>query len=127
MKKQIIAIGSILLMTYSMSASYADSNMSDHNMTSMGANVVTKSTTQKKQEQTIKLDVLKIENKGNKKLVQIKLRSIKDNKPIMLQDLKQAHTQKVHLLIIDDALEDYSHIHPKALKEQGLVTPGMVC
>lgn len=105
-------------MASSINVSYASSNMRDHNMASMAT--AAESKTPKQQEQTIKLDVRKIEDKGDKKLVQIKLTSIKDNKPITLRDLKEAHTQKVHLLIIDDGLEDYSHVHPKALKEPGL-------
>ncbi len=113
MKKQIIYIGTYLLLTGSINSSYA-------NKETIGTNVATQSTAQKIQEQTIKLDIYKIENKGDKKLVQIKLTSVKDNKPVTLQDLKEIHTQKIHLLIIDDELEDYSHKHPKALKEPGL-------
>lgn len=71
-------------------------------------------------EPTIKLIVQEIEGKGSKKRVQIKLARIKDDKAVSPNNLKETHTQKVHLLIIDDSLEDYSHIHPKALKEPGL-------
>jgi hypothetical protein len=130
MKKQMISIGSFFLMASSVNVSYASSNVMDHNIMASSGNMMdhdmasmataTKSAATKEQEATIKLDVRKIQDKGNKKIVQIKLTEIKDNKPVTLQDLKEAHTQKVHLLIIDDALEDYSHIHPKVLKEPGL-------
>lgn len=69
---------------------------------------------------TAKLNVEKIENKSSKKIVQIKLVRIKDNKPLKPGDLKTTHTEKLHLLIIDDSLEDYHHIHPKVMKEPGL-------
>lgn len=71
-------------------------------------------------EKTIKLSIQKIEDNDDKKIVQIKLVKVKDDKPEVLENLKEVHTQKIHLLIIDDSLEDYSHLHPKALKEPGL-------
>lgn len=73
----------------------------------------------KKPQSTIKLKVLKIEDQGVKKRVQIQLTKIKDNMPVTLEDLKEIHSRKIHILIIDDALEDYSHVHPEALKEPG--------
>ena len=69
---------------------------------------------------TIKISLVKQEDQGDKKLVQIKLIKIKDDQPITLSDLKEAHTKKVHLLIIDDSLTDYHHIHPEATKEPGV-------
>lgn len=69
---------------------------------------------------TIKISLVKQEDQGDKKLVQIKLTKIKDDQPITLNDLKEAHTKKVHLLIIDDSLTDYHHIHPEATKEPGV-------
>jgi hypothetical protein len=71
-------------------------------------------------KKTIKLDVVKIEDKNEKKRVQIRLARTIDNKPISINDLKELHTQKIHLLIIDDSLEDYTHEHPIALNETGL-------
>ena len=73
------------------------------------------------QEQaTIKISLVKQEEQGDKNLVQIKFIKIKDDQPITLNDLKEAHTKKVHLLIIDDSLTDYHHIHPEATKEPGV-------
>jgi hypothetical protein len=71
-------------------------------------------------EASIKLSVLKVEDKGDKKLVQIKLTKVKDDSPVILDNLKEVHTQKIHLLINDDSLTDYSHIHPKATKDTGV-------
>ena len=36
----------------------------------------------------------------------------KDGSPVAPTDLLVAHTQKIHLLIVDSALEDYHHEHP---------------
>jgi len=100
---------------------HTSSDMIGHNMApTMIFTAAAKSTPPRAQEATIKLDIKKIEDKSDKKIVKIKLTDIKDNKPVTLQDLQEAHTQKVHLLIIDDALEDYSHIHPKALRDPGV-------
>lgn len=74
----------------------------------------------KASEPSIKLSVPKVEDKGDKKVVQIKLTKTKDDSPVPLDNLKEVHTQKIHLLIIDDSLEDYSHIHPKPTKETGV-------
>lgn len=65
------------------------------------------------------MSILKVEDKGTKKWVTLKLTKIKDDSPITPDDLKELHTQKVHLLIIDDSLSDYHHIHPKPAKEPG--------
>lgn len=69
---------------------------------------------------TIKISLAKQEDQGGKKLTQIRLTKITDDQPITLNDLKEAHTQKVHLLIVDDSLTDYHHIHPEATKEPGV-------
>jgi hypothetical protein len=69
---------------------------------------------------TIKISLVKQEDQVGKKLTQIKLTKITDDQPVALNDLKEAHTQKVHLLIVDDSLTDYHHIHPEATKEPGV-------
>ncbi|QQR68877.1 MAG: hypothetical protein IPI58_08615 [Alphaproteobacteria bacterium] len=46
----------------------------------------------------------------------VKLNAIADGKPLTLDDLKEAHTKKLHLLIVDPTLTDYHHIHPVAGK-----------
>lgn len=72
------------------------------------------------QQATIKLTVLKILTTKGKKTVFIKLTDNKTNQPIQLQDLTEVHTQKIHMLVIDDSLSDYSHVHPKEASEPGV-------
>ncbi len=61
---------------------------------------------------SIKGEVIKIDIEGKKHVMTVKFTDTETNNPIIPDDLKTIHTEKVHLLIIDDALEDYSHIHP---------------
>lgn len=49
----------------------------------------------------------------------VKLNSVADGKPLTLDDLKEAHTKKLHLLIVDPTLTDYHHIHPVTGKNPG--------
>ncbi len=39
--------------------------------------------------------------------------------PVLLSDLRESHTQKIHLMLIDSGLTDYHHAHP-----QSTATPG---
>lgn len=41
-----------------------------------------------------------------------RLATLKGGKPVSFDDLREAHTKKLHLLIIDPMLSDYHHIHP---------------
>jgi hypothetical protein len=45
-----------------------------------------------------------------------KLTSLMDDKVLGDADLKEAHTRKLHLLIVDPSLSDYHHIHPVPAK-----------
>ena len=36
----------------------------------------------------------------------------KNGKPVLLSDLTEVHTQKIHLLVADPSLSDYHHVHP---------------
>lgn len=56
---------------------------------------------------------------GKTTQVIVELNAIADGKPLSLDDLKEAHTKKLHLLIIDPTLTDYHHIHPVAAKNPG--------
>lgn len=42
-----------------------------------------------------------------------------NGKPVTLDDLKVAHTEKLHLLIIDETLTDYHHEHPVPAEKPG--------
>ncbi len=43
----------------------------------------------------------------------------KANKPVTLAGLEERHTKKIHLLVVDQSLGDYFHLHPVALKKGG--------
>lgn len=45
-----------------------------------------------------------------------------DGKPVTFDDLKEAHTKKIHLLIVDPSLTDYHHEHPTATDTPGQYT-----
>ncbi|MBN9413627.1 MAG: hypothetical protein J0H12_06885 [Candidatus Paracaedimonas acanthamoebae] len=74
------------------------------------------------QDSTIKVDVLLSSQAQKDKIIptRIKLTSIKDNKEILLSDLKEVHTKKIHVLIFDQNLTDYQHVHPEPTKEPGI-------
>ena len=42
-----------------------------------------------------------------------------DGKPVTLDDLEVAHTEKLHLLIVDETLTDYHHEHPVGSDKPG--------
>jgi len=69
---------------------------------------------------TVKLSIKKIEDRGDKKLVYIKLKRTQDNRPMTLDKLKEVHTQKIHILILDEGLQDYAHIHPLETTDPGV-------
>lgn len=46
------------------------------------------------------------------KPVTIRFKLLEGNKAITLNQLKEVHTRKIHVLIIDSSLNDYHHIHP---------------
>lgn len=73
-----------------------------------------------KSKPSVKVSIVKMDDRDDKKLVQIKLNKIKDDSPVTPDSLKEVHTQKAHLLIIDDSLTDYSHIHPKPTNDAGV-------
>lgn len=56
---------------------------------------------------------------GKTTQVTVKLNAVADGKPLTFDDLKEAHTKKLHLLMIDPSLSDYHHIHPVAGKNPG--------
>ncbi len=52
----------------------------------------------------------------------------KDNAPVSLDALEERHTQKIHLLVVDESMVDYHHVHPVAGSQAGTYsfsfTPG---
>lgn len=107
---KIIHLSAALLL--STSTVYAQTH--DHSKMMMEAAKPTKADPNSKPAQ---LSVVKTEQVGNKTRVTIKL--MKDGKPLTLNDLKKVHTKKLHVLVIDDTLEDYFHVHPQKLSEAG--------
>ena len=55
---------------------------------------------------------------GKKANVTLRLAK-KDGSPVTPDDLEVAHTERIHLLIIDPSLTDYHHEHPKAAGKPG--------
>lgn len=49
---------------------------------------------------------------GKPEKVELSLRDKVTGRPITLEMLREVHTQKIHLLIIDHSLSDYHHEHP---------------
>lgn len=107
---KIIHLSAALLLTTS--SVYAQAH--DHQKMMMEETKTTKADPNSKPAQ---LSVIKTEQVGNKTRVTIKL--MKDGKPLTLDDLKKVHMKKLHVLVIDDTLEDYFHVHPQKLSEAG--------
>lgn len=56
---------------------------------------------------------------ANKENILTSMLTDKNGQPMTLDKLKEVHTQKVHLLIADETLTDYHHLHPVAGKNAG--------
>jgi len=46
----------------------------------------------------------------------------KNGKPVGLDALEERHTRKIHLLVVDESLSDYHHLHPETGKTRGSYT-----
>lgn len=57
---------------------------------------------------------------GRVSKVRIKFTRKKDGAPITPDDLLVVHTERIHLLIVDQSLGDYHHEHPKPTEEPGV-------
>ena len=69
---------------------------------------------------TIKTEVLPNENHAAGKTAATVVRLTGPNgKPVTFNDLKEAHTEKLHLLIVDESLTDYHHEHPVPAEKPG--------
>lgn len=60
--------------------------------------------------------------KGQKATVTLRLKSAVSGKPLTPDDLSEVHTKKVHALVIDPQLKDYTHAHPVAIDVPGEYT-----
>ena len=46
----------------------------------------------------------------------------RDNTPVTLAALEERHTRKLHLLVVDESMVDYHHVHPAAGSDAGSYT-----
>ena len=56
---------------------------------------------------------------GKEAKLTLKLSEAVNNKPVPFEKLKEAHTKRFHLLVIDETLTDYHHVHPLPDKNTG--------
>ncbi len=56
---------------------------------------------------------------GTPAALKVRLTRKKDGKPVTPQDLLVVHTERIHLLIIDQTLRDYHHEHPLPTETPG--------
>lgn len=64
---------------------------------------------------TVRSEILPVEIRAAGKSVPTVIRLTgADGKPLSLDQLEVAHTEKIHLLVIDESVTDYHHLHPVA-------------
>ncbi|HYJ04531.1 MAG TPA: heavy metal-binding domain-containing protein [Chthoniobacterales bacterium] len=69
---------------------------------------------------TVRSEILPVENRVAGKSVPTVIRLTgADGKPLSLDQLEVAHTEKIHLLVIDQSVTDYHHLHPVAGDKPG--------
>jgi hypothetical protein len=69
---------------------------------------------------SIKAEILPIGNRTAGKSIATVIRLTgADGKPVSLDQLEVAHTERIHLLVIDQSLTDYHHLHPAAGDKPG--------
>lgn len=69
---------------------------------------------------TVKSEILPVENRTAGKSVATVIRlTSPDGKPVTLDQLEVTHTEKIHLLVVDQTLTDYHHLHPVAGGQPG--------
>ncbi len=70
---------------------------------------------------TLKLEMISpaLLEVGREAKLTLKLSEAVNNKPVPFEKLKEAHTKRFHLLVIDETLTDYHHVHPVPDKKTG--------
>lgn len=68
--------------------------------------------------EAVGLDTLK---SGQENTLTLKLTDA-EGKPVTTKGLQEVHTKKVHLLVVDETLGDYHHLHPTESAEAGTYT-----
>lgn len=117
MKHKLLTSASALIVALSTPAYSEPSSHAGHNMAGMSHGAHEEAKTQN----SVKLELHPASAFAVGKTTQItlKMTNVTGGKPLMLDDLKEAHTKKLHLLIVDPSLTDYHHIHPVAGKNAG--------
>jgi hypothetical protein len=117
MSPKLLATTSLLVLAIATPAYSEPSSHSGHNMAGMAHS----DHAEVKPSNSVKLELLPASPliAGKTSQVTARLASVADNTPLTLDDLKEAHTKKLHLLVVDPSLSDYHHIHPTAGKNAG--------
>jgi hypothetical protein len=69
---------------------------------------------------TVRSEIVPVENRVAGKSVPTVIRLTgADGKPLSLDQLEVAHTEKIHLLVVDQSVTDYHHLHPVAGDKPG--------
>jgi len=66
------------------------------------------------QRQTIRLEILQIAPlvQGEPLVVKFRLKAFRERRFLTFGDLKEVHAHKIHVLMTDQTLTDYHHLHP---------------
>lgn len=69
---------------------------------------------------SVKSEILPVRNRAAGKAVPTVIRLTgSDGRRLSLDQLEVAHTEKIHLLVIDQTLTDYQHLHPVPTEKPG--------
>jgi hypothetical protein len=69
---------------------------------------------------TVRSEIIPVEGRVAGKSISTVIRLTgADGKPLSLDQLEVAHTEKIHLLVIDQSVTDYHHLHPVAGEKPG--------
>jgi hypothetical protein len=117
MKRKLLTSASVLLLALSTPAYSEPSGHEGHDMGAMSHGTHEEAKTQNSVK--LELKAASTFTVGKPTQVTLKLANVADGKPISHDDLKEAHTKKLHLLVVDPSLTDYHHIHPVAGKNPG--------
>ncbi len=117
MKHKLLTSVSALILALSAPAYSEPSSHVGHNMAGMSHGAHEEAKTQNSVK--LELNPASAFAVGKTTQVTLKITNTEDGKPLTLDDLKEAHTKKLHLLIVDPSLTDYHHIHPIAGKNAG--------
>lgn len=117
MKYKLLTSASALLLALSTPAYSEPSSHTGHNIAGMSHGAHEEAKTQNSVK--LELNPASTLTAGKTTQVTLKMTNIEGGKPLTLDDLKESHTKKLHLLIVAPSLTDYHHIHPIAGKNSG--------